>query len=75
MDPFTRVIFWLFADGSWESTVPSGPMSEGKKRWAQTVAQANQARRRNARLFAQMDIGEPEIEEVIVDVEEGEPPF
>lgn len=75
MDPFTRVIFWLFADGSWESTVPSGPMSEGKKRWAQTVAQANQARRRNARLFAQMYIGEPEIEEVIVDLEEGEPPF
>ena len=83
MDPFSRDIFWLFEDGTWECSTASGPMSEGKARWVQTVAQANLARRRNARVFAQMmadveDITEEDLtEEALIeeDVEEGEPPF
>ena len=80
MDPFTREIYWLFSDGSWETSLPSGPMSEGKARWAQTVTQANSSRRRNARAFAQMmaevdDVAEKIAEEILQEFDDEEPPF
>lgn len=69
LDPFTRDTFWLFEDGTWEMTVANVPITETKKRWAQTVAQAKESRRRNARHFAQMLVEEVE------SVDEGQPPF
>ena len=80
MDPFTREIYWLFSDGSWETSLPSDPMSEGKARWAQTVTQANSSRRRNARAFAQMmaevdDVAEKIAEEILQEFDDEEPPF
>lgn len=55
MDPVTRDVYWLFPDGTWESTVATGPMSEGNKRWVQTYAQASAARRKRAQDFARID--------------------
>src|SRR5699024_4171598 len=50
----TREIFWLPSTSSWEATTPNGPTCDAKARWAQTVAQAKDSRRRNARAFAQI---------------------
>ncbi|HCG3140337.1 TPA: HNH endonuclease [Corynebacterium striatum] len=46
MDPYTGDIFWLFEDGTWKATAPTGPIAE--KNWAQTFAQAIASRRRRA---------------------------
>ena len=46
MDPYTGDIFWLFEDGTWKATQPTGPIAE--KNWTQTFAQAIASRRRRA---------------------------
>ncbi|KXB52044.1 HNH endonuclease signature motif containing protein, partial [Corynebacterium sp. DNF00584] len=35
-DPVTGFVYWLFEDGTWESTEPQGIMAQ---RWRQTIAQ------------------------------------
>lgn len=37
-DPVTGDVVWLFEDGTWAATEPTGPMAPKNKRWVQTVA-------------------------------------
>lgn len=39
MDPITGDIYWLFADGTWVSTVPQGPIVTDSANWKQTIIQ------------------------------------
>lgn len=76
----TREIFWLPSASSWEATTPNGPTCDAKARWAQTVAQANASRQRNARAVAQMlaevdEVAEKIAEEVRQPFDDEEPPF
>ncbi|QRJ57939.1 HNH endonuclease [Corynebacterium macginleyi] len=48
MDPHTRDIIWLFEDGTWTVTEPSGPLAEKNKNWVQTFAQTITAHRARA---------------------------
>ena len=48
IDPATDDVVWLFADGTWEATVPEGPLSPDTCNWFQTIEQAITARKRNA---------------------------
>lgn len=40
LDPDTGDVVWLFEDGTWAITEPSGPLAPKNKRWARTVAQS-----------------------------------
>lgn len=53
MDPITGDIVWLFEDGTWAMTEPTGPLANKTKRWAQTVAQKITAIRQRAHEQAQ----------------------
>ena len=53
MDPDTGDIVWLFDDSTWATTSPEGPLSDGMKRWVQTVGQHITAYRKFAREQAQ----------------------
>ncbi|WP_052471358.1 HNH endonuclease signature motif containing protein [Corynebacterium singulare] len=53
MDPITGDIVWLFEDGTWAMTEPTGPLANKTKRWAQTVAQKITATRERAHEQAQ----------------------
>lgn len=53
MDPDTGDIVWLFDDSTWATTCPEGPLSDGMKRWVQTVGQHITAYRKFAREQAQ----------------------
>ena len=48
MDPHTGDIVWLYEDGTWATTEPTGPLAKKAKRWAQTVAQKISATRERA---------------------------
>jgi len=48
MDPHTRDIIWLFEDGTWTTTEPSGPLAHKNKNWVQTFAQTMTAHRARA---------------------------
>ena len=48
MDPHTRDIIWLFEDGTWTTTEPSGPLAPKNKNWVQTFAQTMTAHRARA---------------------------
>ena len=48
MDPHTRDIIWLFEDGTWTATEPSGPLAPKNKNWVQTFAQTMTAHRARA---------------------------
>ena len=48
MDPHTRDINWLFEDGTWTTTEPSGPLAPKNKNWVQTFAQTMTAHRARA---------------------------
>ena len=39
LDPDTGDVVWLFEDGTWAITEPSGPLAPKRKRWARTIAQ------------------------------------
>ena len=39
LDPDTGDVVWLFEDGTWAITEPSGPLAPKNKRWARSVAQ------------------------------------
>lgn len=39
LDPLTGDIYWLFADGTWESTLPQGPIVTDSANWKQSVIQ------------------------------------
>lgn len=51
--PETGDLVFLFEDGTWEITEPSGPLSPKQKHWVQSVSQNIQARRRSSRAEAQ----------------------
>lgn len=53
-DPVTRVVYWLFEDGTWVTTEPHGPMTGKTKNWVQTFAQAQSQRKANAHRNAQL---------------------
>ena len=53
MDPITGDVVWLFEDGTWAMTEPSGPLAPKTKRWAQTVAQKITADQKRAHDKAQ----------------------
>ena len=48
MDPHTRDIIWLFENGTWTTTEPSGPLAPKNKNWVQTFAQTMTAHRARA---------------------------
>lgn len=48
MDPHTGDMVWLYEDGTWATTEPTGPLAKKAKRWAQTVAQKITATRERA---------------------------
>lgn len=54
MDPVTRVVYWLFEDGTWVTTEPNGPLAGKNKNWVQTFAQAESQRKANAHRNAQL---------------------
>lgn len=49
----TGDLVFLFEDGTWEITEPSGPLSPKQKHWVQSVSQNIQARRRSSHAEAQ----------------------
>ncbi|MDO5032610.1 HNH endonuclease signature motif containing protein [Corynebacterium sp.] len=53
MDPLTRDVYWLFEDGTWTVTEPTGPLAPKNKRWVQTFGQCIDARRERAHQEAQ----------------------
>lgn len=53
MDPATGDIVWLFCDGTWVVTEPTGPLSPESKRWVREVAEVIRDKRLRAREEAQ----------------------
>ncbi len=53
LDPITGDIYWLFSNGTWAATSPTGPLSPVNKRWVQSTAQAIISTRTNYRRAAQ----------------------
>lgn len=45
-DPVTGEIFWLFADGTWESTLPSGPVAVAAANWRVSIGERINAKMR-----------------------------
>lgn len=43
-DEFTGIVYWLFADGTWVSNAPSGPLAPENLRWLLTLDQICQRR-------------------------------
>jgi hypothetical protein len=53
IDPDTREKFWLFEDGRWVSSEPTGPLSPKERHWLQTAGQRMQKRRERIRAESQ----------------------
>lgn len=49
IDPHTREKFWLFENGRWIVSEPSGPLAPRERRWVQTFGQRNEKRRERIR--------------------------
>ncbi|MDY5839887.1 MAG: HNH endonuclease signature motif containing protein [Corynebacterium camporealensis] len=74
MDPWTGDIVWLFDDGTWKTTEPTGPLAPRQKNWAQTFAQAVASRRRFAYDAAHPE-QEPDPEPTVEKDDVPPPPF
>lgn len=53
IDPHTREKFWLFENGRWATSEPSGPLAPKERHWLQTVSQRRQKRRDRIRVESQ----------------------
>lgn len=57
IDPHTREKFWLFENGRWAISEPSGPLSPRERRWVQTFEQRREKRRGRIREESQSSRG------------------
>lgn len=53
IDPETREKIWLFDNGTWMISQPTGPLAPEQRRWVQTIGQRTQKRRNRIREEAQ----------------------
>ena len=53
IDPQTREKVWLFENGRWATSEPSGPLAPKERRWLQTVSQRSRKRRERIRAESQ----------------------
>lgn len=54
-EPASGTVVWLFADGSWSSTEPNGPLANSQRKWVRTVADQVARYRQERREQAQAD--------------------
>lgn len=54
-EPASGTVVWLFADGSWSSTEPNGPLANSQRTWVCTVADQVARYRQERREQAQAD--------------------